>query len=75
MDGKLIKPSELTTVLEDAFLISCPPTIHLISARGFDGAVLHCNGTISPTLASEGPEIVTCVGATKIRDEEKVHLT
>lgn len=59
-------PSGLTTVLDVAFLICLPPTIHFISAGGFDGAVAHCNGTGSPTLASDGPDIETCVGATEI---------
>lgn len=44
-----------------------PNTSHLISAAGFEGAVLHVRGTGSPTLASEGPEIVTCDGATEIK--------
>lgn len=61
-----IIPSGLTTVLDVAFLICLPPTIHFISAGGFDGAVAHCNGTGSPTLASDGPDIETCVGATEI---------
>lgn len=59
-------PSGEMTVFEVTFRICFPPTIHLISAGGFDGAVVHCSGTISPTRASEAPCIVTCVGATKI---------
>lgn len=47
-----------------AFRTCRPLTIHFISAGGFDGAVVHCSGTGSPTLASEGPDIDTCVGAT-----------
>lgn len=35
-----------------------------MSAAGFDGAVLQVRGTGSPTLASEGPEMVTWEGAT-----------
>lgn len=57
-------PSGETTVLDVAFRTCRPLTIHFISAGGFDGAVVHCSGTGSPTLASEGPDIDTCVGAT-----------
>lgn len=52
-------PSGETTVLDVAFRTCRPLTIHFISAGGFDGAVVHCSGTGSPTLASEGPDIDT----------------
>lgn len=57
-------PSGDTTVLDVAFLACRPEIIHFISAGGLDGAVVHCNGTGSPTLASDGPEMETCNGAT-----------
>lgn len=57
-------PSGLTIVLELALRICRPPSIHLISAMGFEGAVEQVKTTTSPTLASVGPEMVTCVGAT-----------
>jgi len=57
-------PSGLTIVFEVALRTCRPPTIHLISAGGFDGAVVHVSGTISPTRASVGPITVTWVGAT-----------
>lgn len=57
-------PSGETTVLEVAFLTCLPATIHLISAGGLLLAVVHVKGTGSPTLASVGPEIVTCDGET-----------
>lgn len=59
-------PSGDTTVLEVAFLICLPATIHLISAGGLLFAVVHVSGTGSPTRASVGPNIVTCAGETKI---------
>lgn len=52
-------PSGLTTVLDVVFLKCLPPTIHFISAGGFDGAVVQVNETTSPTLASDNPEIDT----------------
>lgn len=52
-------PSGETTVLEVALRTCRPATIHLISAGGLLFAVVHVNGTGSPTLASVGPEIVT----------------
>lgn len=58
-------PSGETTVLEVAFLTCLPVTIHLISAGGFEFAVVHVKGTGSPTLASVGPEMVTCEGETE----------
>lgn len=41
-----------------------PFTIHLISAGGLDGAVLHCSGISSFSRASDGPLMDTCDGAT-----------
>lgn len=58
-------PSGETTVLAVALRICLPETIHFISAGGLLLAVVHVNGTGSPTLASVGPEIVTCAGETK----------
>lgn len=52
-------PSGEATVFDVAFRICRPLTIHFISAGGFDGAVVHCNGTMSPTLASVAPVIET----------------
>lgn len=66
-------PSGETTVLETASLICRPPIIHLISAGGLDGAVVHCNGTGSPTRASDGPEMVTWVGATALTKNRGDH--
>lgn len=40
-------------------------TIHLISAGGLEFAVVQVRGTGSPTLASVGPDIVTCEGETE----------
>lgn len=40
------------------------PTIHLISAGGFEFAVVHVNVTGSPTRDSVAPEIATWAGAT-----------
>lgn len=60
----LYVPSGETTVFDVAFRICRPLTIHFISAGGFDGAVVHCSGTMSPTLASVAPVIETWVGAT-----------
>jgi hypothetical protein len=57
-------PSGETTVLEVAFLTCLPATIHLISAGGFEFAVVQVKGTGSPTLASVGPDMVTCAGET-----------
>uniref|UniRef100_A0A224XTP1 Putative secreted protein n=1 Tax=Panstrongylus lignarius TaxID=156445 RepID=A0A224XTP1_9HEMI len=37
--------------------------VHFISAGGLLLAVVQVRGTASPTLASVGPEIVTCAGA------------
>lgn len=64
-------PSGETTVFEVAFRICFPATIHFISAGGFDGAVVHCSATTSPTRASVAPVIVTWVGATVERMNEK----
>lgn len=61
-------PSELTAVYDVAFLICFPLTIHLISAGGLEGAVEHCSWTTSFTRASDGPDMVTCVGATVINN-------
>lgn len=61
-----IIPSGETTVLDVEFRICRELTVHLISAGGFDGAVVHVNGTESPTLASDGPDMETCAGATEI---------
>lgn len=57
-------PSGLTIVLELALRIWRPPSIHFISAIGFEGAVEQVKPTTSPTLASVGPEMVTWLGAT-----------
>lgn len=64
-------PSGETTVLDVAFRICRPLTIHFISAGGFEGAVVHCSGTMSPTLASVAPVIETWVGATDGRQQQK----
>lgn len=58
-------PSGETTILDVAFLTCLPATIHFISAAGLLFAVVQVNGTGSPTLASVGPDIVTCAGETK----------
>lgn len=58
-------PSGDTTVLEVALRTCLPATIHFISAGGLLFAVVHVSGTGSPTLASVGPEIVTCDGETR----------
>lgn len=61
---EIILPSGETDVLDVAFRTCRPLTIHFISAGGLDGAVVHWSGTESPTFASDGPDIDTCVGAT-----------
>lgn len=57
-------PSGDTTVREVVFWMRRPFTIHLISAGGLDGAVLHCSGISSFSRASDGPLMDTCDGAT-----------
>lgn len=64
-------PSGLTTVRDVALRIWRPPTVHLISAGGFDGAVVHVSGTTSPTRASLLPDMETCVGATKSQKRQR----
>lgn len=49
---------------EVVFWMRRPFTIHLISAGGLDGAVLHCSGISSCSRASDGPAMDTCDGAT-----------
>lgn len=72
LDHWVYSPSGLTVVRDVALRICRPPTIHLISAGGFDAAVVHVSGTISPTRASVDPDIETCVGATgKIKCKKK----
>lgn len=66
LDVVIHPPSGDTTVLEVALRICLPATIHFISAGGLLFAVVHVNGTGSRTLASVGPEIVTCAGETEI---------
>lgn len=61
---QIILPSGETDVLDVALRTCRPLTIHFISAGGLEGAVVHWSGTRSPTLASDGPDIDTCVGAT-----------
>lgn len=58
-------PSGEITVRLVEFRSCRPPTVHLISAGGLDGAVVHWRGTGSPTRASVGPLIDTCEGATE----------
>lgn len=60
-------PSGETTVFDVEFRICRELTDHFISAGGFDGAVAHVSGTVSPIRASDGPDIETWVGATEIR--------
>ena len=60
----LYQPSGDITVLLLASLWCFPSTSHLISAAGFEGAVLQLSGTGSPTRASDGPDITTWDGAT-----------
>jgi hypothetical protein len=52
-------PSGDSALLLVAFCRFLPFTIHLMSAGGFELAVLHERCTVSPTLPSVGPEIVT----------------
>lgn len=66
LDVVIHPPSGDTTALDVVFRICLPATIHFISAGGLLFAVVHVNGTGSPTLASVGPEIVTWAGETKI---------
>lgn len=65
LDVVIQPPSGETTVRDVAFRTCLPVTIHLISAGGFELAVVQVKGTGSPTRASVGPEIVTCEGETK----------
>lgn len=67
LDVVIQPPSGETTVREVAFLTCRPATIHLISAGGFELAVVQVRGTGSPTLASVGPDIVTWAGETEPR--------
>lgn len=66
LDVVIQPPSGLTIVREVTFFSVLSPTIHQISARGFDGAVVHVIGTGSPTRASEGPETTTWAGETEM---------
>lgn len=71
-------PSGETTVREVVFWMRRPFTIHLISAGGLDGAVLHCSGISSFSRASDGPAMDTCDGATVPecgrRREGEIHI-
>lgn len=65
LDVVIQPPSGEATVLEVAFLICLPATIHFISAGGFEFAVVQVKVTRSPTLASVLPDMVTRAGETK----------
>lgn len=64
LDVVIQPPSGLTMVREVTFFSVLSPTIHQISARGLDAAVVQVRDTGSPTRASDGPETTTCAGAT-----------
>lgn len=59
-------PSGDTMVFEVAFRTCLPVTIHFISAGGLEFPVVQVRGTMSPTLASVAPVIVTRDGETRI---------
>ena len=65
-DDVMEPPSLLgSTLVALLFVRLCrPSTVHLISAAGYDGAVMHWKFTTSPWRASVGPVIVTCDGET-----------
>lgn len=65
LDDVTMPPSLLSSNLAVELRFWRPSIVHRTSAAGFDGAVIHENDTVSPALASDGPEIVTCVGGTK----------
>lgn len=58
-------PSMLFCVLYVELLSGRPLSDQLMRAGGLEGAVMQVNWTLSPTLASVAPEIVTSLGATK----------
>lgn len=64
-DDVTMPPSLLGSCRDVELRFWRPSITQRISAAGLDAAVIHENDTVSPALASDGPEIVTCVGGTE----------
>lgn len=69
LDVLIKPPSGEGDVVYVVFLRVTPRIVQLIMASGLLLDVVHVKGTLSPTLASVGPETVTREGPTK---EEKI---